>query len=56
MVEELKSGEFGDCADDPAPVERGEMKVWVRDYTDNCNLPDDDRPEPSDPEWFLECG
>ncbi len=56
MVEELKSGEYGDCADEPAPVDRTEMKLWLRDYTDNCVLPDDDRPEPEDPEWFLECG
>ncbi len=55
LVEDFKAGEYGDCADDPAPVDREQMKDWLRDYTDNCVLPDDERPQPADPDWFLEC-
>ena len=55
VVEELESGPYGNCADHPAPVDRTEMKLWIRDYRDNCRLPDDEMPQPKDPDWFLEC-
>ena len=55
LVDELKNGEYGACADYAAPVDRTEMKTWTRDYTDNCVVPDNEMPQPSDPDWFLEC-
>lgn len=43
------------CYDDPAPVERSEVRDWVRETTENCRSTDEELPEPADPFWFEDC-
>ena len=52
----FQDSEYWDsCFDDPAPVERADVRAWYQDYTENCNRPAEDEPAPADAEWYLEC-
>ena len=46
---------WGVCADDDAPVERGDVRAWYREYEDTCDFPSADEPSAEDPYWFESC-
>ena len=55
-MEVYESSSYWDaCYDDPAPVDRTEVKEWVRDTTESCREADEAPPEPADPFWFESC-
>jgi hypothetical protein len=43
------------CFDDPAPVERADVKSWYDDYTENCERPALEEPAPEDAGWYQSC-
>lgn len=55
ILEQYGATDYANCADEPAPVDRAEMKAWMRDYVEACVEPDIEAPQPADPEWYLSC-
>ena len=43
------------CYDEAAPVDRAEVKAWVKSYTETCSPPAQAAPQPEDPNWTMEC-
>ncbi len=43
------------CRDEPAPVDRADVRAWARDYEAACDRPYPGPPEPDDPDWYASC-
>lgn len=50
-----ESAEYAACADEPAPVAREDVRLWVHDYTESCRTPYQPAPQPEDPSWAADC-
>lgn len=49
------SPDWARCYDEAAPVDREDVRVWVKEYTETCQPPALAAPQPADPNWTTEC-